>query len=246
MGGWAEMCKSCSLYPVPPTISVSLIKTEVVPICKAQCSLHLISEYVHTCLCPRLNRACAQNSVSMTNARLDRAADLYSLILLLALSTLAYLTPFMVKLIPFPLCCLLFLLLPIFSSPKLQSPLLSQLVSFQLFFLPHQFLYFFRFSFLHFYHPFKTSFHFSCLLSLVSKISLTFSSNFSVFSCSPVSFPEVFLLVSVSWISFFPLLTTFSIFPTCMSPFFAKISICPQELPLPGPVPMSLCFPQLL
>lgn len=142
------MCKSCSLYQCPLLSVPSLIKTEVVPTCKAQSSLHLISRHVHTCLCPRLNRTCTLNSLSLTNARLDSAANLYSLILLLALSVLPDLTPFMVKLIPFPHCCPLFLLLPIFSSPKLQFPLLSQLVSFQLFFLPHQFLFFFLSPFL--------------------------------------------------------------------------------------------------
>lgn len=185
-------CTKCPLLS-----AVSLIKTKVVPVCKAQSSLHLISKYVHTCLCPRLNRTCTLNSISLTNARLDITADLYSPILSLALSILPYLTPFMVKLIPFPCCCLLFLL-PIFSFPKLQSPSLSQLVSFQLFFLPHQFSSFFSFSFLHFFHSFKAFFHFSCLLSVVSKISLTFSPHFSVFSLSPVSLPEVLLLASVS------------------------------------------------
>lgn len=152
------MCKSCKCVSpctqCPPLSAVTFIKTEVVPVCKAQSSPHLISKHVHTCLCPRLNRICTQNSISLTNARLDSAADLYSPIFLLALSVLPYLTPFRVKLIPFPHCCLLFLPLPIYSSPKLQSPLLSQLVSFQLFLLPHQFLLFFSFSFLHFYHPF--------------------------------------------------------------------------------------------
>lgn len=148
-------CTQCPLLSV-----VSLIKTEVAPTCKAQSSLHLISKHFHTCLCPRLNRTCTQNSISLTKAGLDSAAALYSLILSLALSVLPYLTLFMVKLIPFPHCCLLLLLLLFFHLLHYSLPCSPSWFPFSCSFCPINSFSFSAFPFSIFITLFKLSFIF--------------------------------------------------------------------------------------
>lgn len=84
------------------------------------------------------------SNILLTSAKLGSTTDLYSLI---AYSTLPYLIPSIVKLLPFPHCHLLFLLL-IFLLLTTVS-LVLQGLSPQLFFLSYLFLYFCRFPLLH-------------------------------------------------------------------------------------------------